>query len=139
MKKGPRGYFWGCSLYKKRGCKFTKRFGPPHDAEAARQLAKIKQRSMQKAKREREEWCRISDPFEQEWRSVCRCDGAKSLDTYECFMQSNGGCGMLPLCPERCGGALFLHQSKYGGSRWWGCSNFKNGRCKFRKNYVEHK
>ncbi|KAL7531289.1 hypothetical protein ACHAWF_003705 [Thalassiosira exigua] len=138
IKSGPRGNFWGCSQYKKRGCKFTKRFGSPHDAEAARQLAAIKQRSMQQKKREMEEWSRMADPFEQDWRSNCHCGGAKHLDTFECFMRSEGGCGFLPICPQGCGGQLFLHQSKYGTGRWWGCSNFKKGLCKFRRNYMEH-
>ena len=94
---------------------------------------------MRKAKKQREEWSRIADPFEREWRSVCRCDGAKHLNTFECFMQSDGGCGMMALCPADCGGQLFLNQSRYGTGRWWGCSNYKNGTCKFRQNYVEHK
>ena len=85
------------------------------------------------------------------------------LNTFECFMQSNGGCGskcycriccvyfyvailisqldhysVLPICPDCGSGSLFLNRSKYGGGRWWGCSNFKKGTCKFRKNYIEH-
>ncbi len=138
IKSGPRGNFWGCSNYKKRGCKFTKRFGPPHDAKAAGVLAQMKQSAASRMDREREEWSRIKDPFELQWRSGCRCDGAKNLNTFECKMQSDGGCGMLPLCPEGCGGQLFLHPSKYGDGKWWGCSNFRNGLCKFRADYVEH-
>ena len=128
MKSGPRGNnFWGCSQYKKRGCKFTKRFGAPYDRDAAIQLAQLQQSMNRRKNREREEWLRIQDKYEAEWRSVCRCDGAKDLSTLECYMQSNGGCGQLPLCPEGCGGQLFLHQSRYGngGGKWWGCSNFK--------------
>lgn len=139
IKSGPRGPFWGCSTYKKKGCKLTKKFGPPYDAEARRELALIKQQRAERKKRELDAWARIADPFEKEWRSVCRCDGAKELNTFECFMQSNGGCGMLPLCPVRCGGALFLHDSRYGKGKWWGCSNYKKGLCKFSKNYVEHR
>ena len=137
IKSGPRGNFWGCSNYKKRGCKFTKRFGSPHDAKAAGVLAQMKQSAARKMDREREERSRIKDQFEKEWRSSCRCGGAKNLNTFECKMQSEGGCGMLPLCPEGCGGQLFLHPSKYGG-KWWGCSNFRNGLCKFRANYDDH-
>ncbi|KAK1732829.1 hypothetical protein QTG54_016541 [Skeletonema marinoi] len=137
IKSGPRGNFWGCSNYKKRGCKFTKRFGSPHDAKAAGVLAQMKQSAARKMDREREERSRIKDQFEKEWRSLCRCGGAKNLNTFECKMQSEGGCGMLPLCPEGCGGRLFLHPSKYGG-KWWGCSNFRNGLCKFRANYDDH-
>lgn len=137
IKSGPRGNFWGCSNYKKRGCKFTKRFGSPHDSEAARVLAQMKQSAARKKDREREEWSRIQDRFEVEWRSECRCDGAKNLNTFECKMQSEGGCGMLPLCPQGCGGQLFLHPSK-GSGKWWGCSNFRNGLCNFRANYEEH-
>ncbi len=138
IKSGPRGNFWGCSNYKKRGCKFTKRFGPPHDAEAAAILAQRKQSAARRMEREREELSRIKDQFESQWRSECRCGGAKNLNTFECKMQSEGGCGMLPLCPEGCGGQLFLHPSKYGDGKWWGCSNFRNGLCKFRANYEEH-
>jgi ssDNA-binding Zn-finger/Zn-ribbon topoisomerase 1 len=140
MKSGPRGNFWGCSQYKKRGCKFTKRFGAPYDREAANELAQLQQSIRRRKSREREEWLRIKDEYEKEWRSVCRCDGAKDLSTLECYMQSNGGCGQLPLCPEGCGGQLFLHQSRYGngGGKWWGCSNYKSGICKFRSTYVEH-
>jgi len=142
----PRGFFWGCSQYKKRGCKYTKRFGPPHDAAAAQQLAELKQDSIaelkqdciSKAKQESEEWAYISDPFEHEWNSVCRCAGAKVLNTFECFMQSNGGCGMLPICPDCTTGSLFLNRRSNGGGRWWGCSNFKTGTCDFLKNYIEH-
>ena len=142
----PRGFFWGCSQYKKRGCKYTKRFGPPHDRAAAQQLAELKQDSISelkqdiisKAKQEREESAYISDPFEHEWKSVCRCSGAKMLNTFECFMQSNGGCGMLPICPECTTGSLFLNRRSNGGGRWWGCSNFKTGTCDFLKNYIEH-
>ena len=43
IKSGPRGNFWGCSNYKKRGCKFTKRFGSSHDKDAAGVLAQMKQ------------------------------------------------------------------------------------------------
>ena len=138
IKSGPRGNFWGCSNYKKRGCKFTKRFGPPHDAEAAAILAQRKQSAARMMEREREELSRIKDQFESQWRSECRCGGAKNLNTFECKMQSEGGCGMLPLCPEGCGGQLFLHPSKYGDGKWWGCSNFRNGLCKFRANYEGH-
>jgi hypothetical protein len=141
MKSGPRGNnFWGCSQYKKRGCKFTKRFGAPYDREAANELAQLQQSIRRRKSREREEWLRIKDEYEKEWRSVCRCDGAKDLSTLECYMQSNGGCGQLPLCPEGCGGQLFLHKSRYGngGGKWWGCSNYKSGICKFRSTYVEH-
>jgi len=134
----PRGFFWGCSQYKKRGCKYTKRFGPPHDRAAAQQLAELKQESIAKAKKEREGWLCISDPYEQDWKSVCRCGAWCLLNTYECFMQSNGGCGMLPICPDCGTGSLFLNRSKYDGGRWWGCSNYKKGTCKFRKNYIEH-
>lgn len=139
IKSGPRGNFWGCSMYKKKGCKFSRPFGHPHDAEAARKLADIKQSSMRRAMKVAEEQARIRDPFELDWRSVCRCDGAKSRDTFECFMRSNGGCGMLPICPKGCGGQLFLHASKYGKGRWWGCSNYKNGMCQFKKDYIEHR
>ena len=96
----------------------------------------MKQRSVRKAKREREELSHIADPIEADWRLVCRCDGAKVVDTFECFMRSNGGCGKLHICLKGCGGALFLHESKYGGGRWWGCSNYKNGKCKFHANYI---
>lgn len=140
IKSGPRGTFWGCSNYNKGKFKFTKRFGPPHDAEAAKQSARIKQKSIEKATKKKEEESRIQDPFEREWHTNCHCNGAKALNTFECFMESNGGCGMLPLCPEEwsCAGQLFLHDSKYGKGRWWGCSNFKKGTCKFRENYIEH-
>ena len=142
----PRGFFWGCSQYKKRGCKYTKRFGPPHDRAAAQQLAELKQDSISelkqdtiaKAKQESEEWACISDPYEHEWKSACRCNGAKMLNTFECFMQSNGGCGMLPICPECTTGSLFLNRRSNGCGRWWGCSNFKTGTCDFLKNYIEH-
>jgi len=138
IKSGPRGNFWGCSNYKKRGCKFTRRFGSPHDAKAAGVLAQMKQSAARKMDREREERSRIKDQFEKDWQSLCQCGGAKNLNTFECKMQSEGGCGMLPPCPEGCGGQLFLHPSKYGAGKWWGCSNFRNGLCKFRANYDDH-
>ena len=75
-----------------------------------------------------------------EWRESCRCGGAKALNTFACYMymQSEGGCGQLPTSPEECGGVLFLHDSKYGDGKWWGCSGYKNG-CRFTANYVDHK
>eukprot|EP00986_Skeletonema_menzelii_P017209 scaffold18301_cov79-Skeletonema_menzelii.AAC.3 len=56
IKSGPRGFFWGCSLYRKEGCKYTKRFGPPYDREAGIQLAHLRQSAMRKRDREIEEW-----------------------------------------------------------------------------------
>jgi hypothetical protein len=139
IKDGPRGNFWGCSQYKKHGCKFTMRFGPPHDAAAGRRLAAVKGHALLTVCVERERESRVADPFEVEWLSYCHCGGARALNTYECFMESEGGCGVLPACPKRCGGSLFLKQSRYGDSRWWGCSNYKSGRCKFSKTYIEHR
>ena len=55
IKSGPRGIFWGCSKYRKKGCKFTKRFGPPYDREARVQLAQLRQRKRDSEKVE-EEW-----------------------------------------------------------------------------------
>lgn len=58
-----------------------------------------------------EEIARILDPYELLYRTECRCDGAKSLNTFECYMRSYGGCGFLPQCPNDCGGHLFLNQN----------------------------
>ena len=74
----------------------------------------MKQRSVRKAKREREELSHIADPIEADWRLVCQCDGAKVVDTFECFMRSNGGCGKLHICPKGCGGALFFTNPSTG-------------------------
>jgi len=129
-KTGPRGLFWGCSMYKKRGCKFTKHYGPPYDRDAIVELEKIE------AKEQIEALYResIQDPFEREWLNECQCDGAKDLNTFECYMRSDGGCGFLPECPE-CGEALFLKEGGYG--KFWGCSRFKMG-CKFHISYIPH-
>lgn len=39
IKSGWRGNFWGCSMYKRRGCKNTMKFGPPYDAAARARLS----------------------------------------------------------------------------------------------------
>ena len=125
--------FWGCSNYKKGGCKFTKRFGPPYDRDAARQLERIRGAKKRKLEAEQAELECIVDPHELEWRSYCRCDGAKNLNTFECYMQSEGGCGFLALCPK-CGEGLFLKDGRYG--RYWQCHN--RHQCDFRTNYQPH-
>ena len=39
IKSGWRGkFFWGCSMYRKKGCKNTMKFGPPHDSAARARL-----------------------------------------------------------------------------------------------------
>ena len=92
----------------------------------------------------------IQDPFEAQWRRSCCCGGAKRLNSFDCYMKSEGGCGSLPLCPnhETCGGVLFLKQSsRYdydpnGGlpeQLYWGCSSSYKKKCKFStKSYIEH-
>jgi ssDNA-binding Zn-finger/Zn-ribbon topoisomerase 1 len=106
--------FWGCSMYKKVGCHFTCPFGPPHDRQAAQQLEQLRAYE----KRQLEEEALIVDVHEQEWRSSCTCGAAKSLDTFECYMRTQGGCGCLPICPA-CGEALFLKQGING--KYWKC------------------
>ena len=66
------------------------------------------------------------------------------LQTFECarvlppMMLGSCGCGQLPICPEQCGGVLFLRDSKCGDGKWWGCSGYKNG-CRLTANYVDKK
>ena len=65
-KDGPRGTFWGCSMYKKEACKHTTPFGFPHDARARAALGiEIARAAAEKA--------RVQDPVEKEWKQTCRC------------------------------------------------------------------
>jgi ssDNA-binding Zn-finger/Zn-ribbon topoisomerase 1 len=119
--------FWGCSMYQKAGCHFTTRFGPPHDQQAAQQLERLHSDE----KRQLEEAELIADIHELEWLSSCTCGAAKSLNTFECYMRSEGGCGNLPICPA-CGEALFLEQGING--KYWKCRSPKP-LCDYSKSY----
>ena len=115
MKDGGRGTFWGCSNYNKSGCKFTRPFGAPHDSAAAAAL-RTTLATHGVAAAACMHICR--DTFEREWGRDCRCGAAENLDTLACFLQSEGGCGMLPSCPiPSCAaknGMLFLRNSRGG-------------------------
>jgi ssDNA-binding Zn-finger/Zn-ribbon topoisomerase 1 len=118
--------FWGCSMYQKAGCHFTTQFGPPHDQQAAQQLERLHSDE----KRQLEEAVLIVDIHELEWLSACTCGAAKSLNTFECYMRSEGGCGNLPICPA-CGEALFLKQGING--KCWKCQ--RKPVCQYAKTY----
>jgi ssDNA-binding Zn-finger/Zn-ribbon topoisomerase 1 len=125
-KDGPRGTFWGCSLYKKVGCKHTKPFGPPHDDRARAALgAKV---AADAAEQEA-----IQDPFERNWKRTCNCGGVDDLDTFACH-RNYKSCA-LPPCPK-CGAALFLRFANGGDDRWWGCSAWKESGCNFKTGYI---
>ena len=133
IKQGPRGFFWGCSMFKKKGCKFTKKFGAPHDGRATKLLEQLELKTKTKRLKRQQQEEAIVDPHEKEWHSMCHCNGAKHLNTLECFLQSEGGCGMLPFCP-RCDEALLLKSGMYG--QYWEC---KSKKCSYRKSYIPHK
>jgi ssDNA-binding Zn-finger/Zn-ribbon topoisomerase 1 len=123
-------FCWGCSLFKKAACHFTSPFGPPHDRQAAQALEWIRA----SGERQLEEEALIIDVHEMEWRSHCTCGGAKNLNTFECFMQSEGGCGFLPICPA-CGDGLFLKEGIKG--KYWRCRRL--AMCGFSKTYEPPK
>lgn len=97
--EGGRGYFLGCSQYKKLACIYTKRYGSPHDAGARQELDEMQKQRQRQAEQGEREWDCITDDYEKDWRNYCQCGGAKELDTYQCYMRGNGGCGFLPNCP----------------------------------------
>ena len=130
-KSGPRGNFWGCSMYKKTGCKLTKPWGV---SDASSRLA-LEEHEKEKA-REAAHQALIRDPYEKEWQKTCRCGGVEDLNTFACHR--NYKTCVCPSCPQ-CGAELFLNFAKGGGDRrWWGCSAWKQSGCSFKASYIPH-
>lgn len=83
-------------------------YGSPHDRDAAEAFEETRLLQARAMQAQQQRLSSIVDPHEKEWVDMCRCDGARELSTYECHMQSEGGCGMLPSCPRCRMGQLFL-------------------------------
>lgn len=121
-------------MYDKKGCEFTMSWGPPHDSHARKELMYLQEeeRAKEELKKSQEEGVR--DQYEIQWLMECICGGAKNLNSRECFLKSEGGCGRLPLCPRACGGMLELRGED---RKWWSCSN-RSTDCYFTKKYLPH-
>lgn len=133
-RKGQRGLFWGCNMYDKKGCEFTMSWGPPHDSHARKELMYLEEEERAKEELKKSQKEGVRDQHEIQWLMECICGGAKNLNSRECFMKSEGGCGRLPLCPRACGGMLELRGEE---RKWWSCSNRSAG-CYFTKKYLPH-
>lgn len=133
-RKGQRGLFWGCNMYDKKGCEFTMSWGPPHDSHARKELMYLEEELRAKEELKKSQKEGVRDQHEIQWLMECICGGAKNLNSRECFMKSEGGCGRLPLCPRACGGMLELRGEE---RKWWSCSNRSAG-CYFTKKYLPH-
>jgi ssDNA-binding Zn-finger/Zn-ribbon topoisomerase 1 len=138
IKEGRGGrLFWGCSRFRKDGCKHTLPFGFPHDRAATQALERLRDERRKVTEEAERKAALIVDVHEREWLSECRCEGAENLDTFECYVRSEGGCGMLPVCP-RCGrGYLFLKNGRNG--RYWQCQMYRSGDCNFTESYRPHR
>lgn len=121
-------------MYDKKGCEFTMSWGPPHDSHARKELMYLEEEERAKEELKKSEKEGVRDQHEIQWLMECICGGAKHLNSRECFMKSEGGCGRLPLCPRACGGMLELRGEE---RKWWSCSNRSAG-CYFTKKYLPH-